>query len=138
MSLEFLVSSADICQSATLLASLAAYIPQWQLLKSSGSSKNISLKSWVLWSLSAGLSWFYAFVQFYAYGTGLALLLTSTLVLALIAYTIHLILKSRGSEAGLFETAARESIERHGFSIEIEVPIYRGSIPAAPVQTEMQ
>ncbi len=95
MSFEVLVSTADLCQSATLFISFSAYLPQWKKLLETRSSKNISLNSWFLWLVSSVLSLFYALVQISVYGTGVVLAVTSIMTTAFLCFTIILVYRFR-------------------------------------------
>lgn len=105
MTYDVLLGLSDFCQSFTVLISLSAYLPQWQQMYKNKSSQNISLSAWIIWSISACLSLFYAVVQLTAHGTAYALVFSSTMSLLFIAATVILIVRYRHMEKG----AAKQS-----------------------------
>ena len=56
--------AADVGEAVTMVVALSAYIPQWITLFRNKSSENISSSTWMIWSFSATLSFFYAVVQY--------------------------------------------------------------------------
>ena len=95
MEMQYLVPVSDFLQSLTVVIALAAYLPQWQTLYRNKSSQNISLKAWVLWTVSGICTWFYAYVQYHTYGTGQMLLITSTLGMFFLFATLALLWRYR-------------------------------------------
>ncbi len=85
------VTVANILQSAVPFISLIAYIPQWRKLIATKSSKDISLRAWLLWALTASFSCFYAIVQFLANGRGVALVFSTATSFVFIVSTVYLI-----------------------------------------------
>jgi uncharacterized protein with PQ loop repeat len=98
MSYQDLIPISNICQSSIVFIGLMAYIPQWITIYRRKSSRNISIYSWVLWSLASVFAVFYAVVQFKVYGTGTALVFTSTASLCFVFVTVVLIYCYRHEE----------------------------------------
>jgi uncharacterized protein with PQ loop repeat len=95
MQIEFISVVADFMQLSVAGLSLVAYIPQWIKLVRSKSSRDISLKAWVLWTVSSVFAVIYALVQLYRYGIGWALLVSSLLSLGFVLVTVILIVHYR-------------------------------------------
>lgn len=91
MTNEFITTTANVLQVSVAFLSLVAYIPQWLKLMRKKSSADISLRSWILWTLSSLFAVFYAVVQLYNFGSGWALIISSVLSLAFVVYTVILI-----------------------------------------------
>ena len=53
---EFVITSANVCQMAVPVIALSAYLPQWVQLVRTRSSRDISLRSWCIWTLSSFLA----------------------------------------------------------------------------------
>lgn len=85
------ITIADVLQSSVPFISLVAYIPQWRKLIATRSSKDISLRAWLLWSLTASFSCFYAIVQYLANGRGVALIFSTATSFTFIVSTVYLI-----------------------------------------------
>jgi hypothetical protein len=67
---EIVVTSANACQMAVPFIALSAYLPQWIQLVRTKSSRDISLRSWCIWTLSSFFGLFYAIVQLRLNGRG--------------------------------------------------------------------
>lgn len=78
MSEAFIVFLADTSQVAVVPICLIAYLPQWVAIVRSGSSRNVSLSSQLLWLISSALASFYAATHFFLTQTGAPLFLAST------------------------------------------------------------
>lgn len=85
------ITIANVLQSSVPFISLIAYIPQWRKLIATKSSKDISLRAWLLWSLTASFSCFYAIVQYLANGRGVALIFSTATSFTFIVSTVYLI-----------------------------------------------
>jgi uncharacterized protein with PQ loop repeat len=88
---EAVITVANVLQSSVPLISLVAYIPQWRKLIATKSSKDISLRAWLLWALTASFSCFYAVVQYLANGRGVALIFSTATSFIFIVSTVYLI-----------------------------------------------
>jgi uncharacterized protein with PQ loop repeat len=89
---DSVVAAASFLQGSIPLLSLTAYLPQWKKIIETKSSKDISLHSWLLWSVSAAITVFYAVVQYRVTGHGTALVLSSAVNLAFVIITVYLLL----------------------------------------------
>jgi uncharacterized protein with PQ loop repeat len=92
---EITIAAADLLQSCVPVLSLTAYVPQWLRLVKNKSSTDMSLRAWILWSVSSSFALFYAVVQYQVTDRGLALVFSSTAALAFILATIFLIFRYR-------------------------------------------
>lgn len=92
---EFVVAAANVCQLAVPVISLSAYLPQWIKLVRTRSSRDISLRSWCLWTVSAAFALFYAVVQLLLNGRGWPLVVSTLLGFFFILFTLVLILRYR-------------------------------------------
>jgi len=92
MESNLLLAIANFLQSCVPLLSLVAYIPQWKKIITTQSSKDISLVSWLIWVIATSFTLFYASIQYYAFGHGLALIFSTALSLLFIAVTIYLMI----------------------------------------------
>jgi uncharacterized protein with PQ loop repeat len=97
---ETVVTVASVLQSSIPILSLSAYIPQWRKLMRTKSSKDISLRAWLLWSLTSSFATFYAIVQYQVNGRGLPLVFSTAASLVFILATVYFILLHRGSRSG--------------------------------------
>ncbi|MEZ5502715.1 MAG: PQ-loop domain-containing transporter [Halioglobus sp.] len=88
---ETVTGTANFLQSCIPLLSLTAYLPQWQKIIRSRSSRDISLRSWLIWSLSSAIAVFYAVVQYHNTGHGSALVFSSTALMVFVFITIYLV-----------------------------------------------
>lgn len=91
---------ANYLQLLVPLISLIAYVPQWSKMVKTRSSKDISLKSWIIWIFSGAISLFYAIELFRYTGKGVPLLITSSASLLFVLVTVYLIAKFRTKEDG--------------------------------------
>jgi len=98
MDISLLLASADIAQTSTIAIALYANVPQWLVILSTKTSKNISLMSWWLWLVGSLLSVFYSIVQNFVFGHSSSLILTSTMNLVCNTITLFLIVKFRKTE----------------------------------------
>lgn len=92
MTNELINAVANLMQVSVAFLSLIAYIPQWVKLVRKKSSNDISLRSWILWTISSVFAVFYAIVQLYNHGSGWALIISSVLSLVFVIYTVVLII----------------------------------------------
>ena len=92
---ETTVMVANVLQSCIPILSLAAYIPQWRKLISGRSSKDISLRAWLMWSVSSGIAVFYAMVQRLLTGHGTALVFSSVANFLFVLITVGLVVRYR-------------------------------------------
>ena len=88
---DFFLLSADFCQTATVLISLTAYLPQWTLLWRTKSSESVSLRAWAVWGLASACTLYYAIVQVAIHGTGWALVISTTCNFLCICFTFGLV-----------------------------------------------
>lgn len=96
MSQDVIILIADLLQGwGVPMLSLVAYIPQWQKLILTKSSADISLKSWLIWTASTSFAVFYALVQYWVNGHGLALVFSSVTGLLFILVTVYLVMLYR-------------------------------------------
>ena len=91
MPADKIVIVANFLQGCSPLLSLFAYIPQWKKIIANRSSKDISLTSWLVWTLSSAIAIFYAIIQYKVTGKGTALIFSSVLVLVFVFITVCLI-----------------------------------------------
>jgi uncharacterized protein with PQ loop repeat len=92
---EFVVTSANLCQTAVPFIAVSAYLPQWIQLVRTKSSRDISLRSWCIWTLSSLFGLFYALVQLLLNGRGWPLVFSTTISLASVLFTVSLVFRYR-------------------------------------------
>lgn len=92
---ELVVTSANLCQTAVPFIALSAYLPQWIQLVRTRSSRDISLRSWCIWTLSSLFSLFYAVIQLRLNGRGWPLVFSTGVGLASVILTVTLVLRYR-------------------------------------------
>jgi len=97
---DSLVAAASFLQGSIPLLSLTAYLPQWKKIVETRSSKDISLRSWLLWSVSAAIAVFYAVAQYQTTGQGTALVFSTTVNLIFVIVTVYLLVVYRKQAAG--------------------------------------
>jgi uncharacterized protein with PQ loop repeat len=98
---DFVVTAANICQTAVPFIALSAYLPQWVKLARTRSSRDISLRSWCIWTLSALCALFYAIVQLILNRRGWPLVFSAGIGLFSVLLTVFLIFRYRpGRPAG--------------------------------------
>ena len=88
---EIVITTANFLQSCIPLLSLSAYIPQWKKLIATKSSKDISLRAWLIWSVSASIAVFYAIIQYQITGKGAALVFSSIAIFSFVVITVYLV-----------------------------------------------
>jgi uncharacterized protein with PQ loop repeat len=88
---DSVVAAASFMQGSIPLLSLSAYLPQWKKIVATKSSKDISLQSWLLWSVSAAIAVFYAVAQYQTTGKGTALVFSSSVNLIFVIVTVYLL-----------------------------------------------
>jgi len=86
---------ADLAQMATIGISLVGYLPQLTLILRRHDTRNVSLATWVMWTVSAALAFFYGIVHYLIDNCCLALTLTSSINLILCLTTSVAILIKR-------------------------------------------
>jgi uncharacterized protein with PQ loop repeat len=91
MPAEKIVIVANFLQGCCPLLSLFAYLPQWKKIIANKSSRDISLTSWLVWTLSSAIAIFYAVIQYQVTSKGTALIFSSVLALAFVFITVCLI-----------------------------------------------
>mgnify|MGYP003526079290 FL=1 len=96
---DSVVAAASFMQGSIPLLSLSAYLPQWKKIIATKSSKDISLRSWLLWSVSAAIAVFYAVAQYQATGQGTALVFSSSVNLIFVVVTVYLLVIYRKRDA---------------------------------------
>jgi uncharacterized protein with PQ loop repeat len=92
---EIVVTSANACQMAVPFIALSAYLPQWIQLIRTQSSRDISLRSWCIWTLSSSFGLFYAIVQLTLNGRGWPLVFSAAISLLSVFLTVALVLRYR-------------------------------------------
>ena len=92
---EFVVIGANVCQSLVPFIAVSAYLPQWGKLRRTRSTEGVSLRSWLMWSLSSLFALFYAVVQLLLTGRGWPLVISSLLSAVFVLATVGLILRAR-------------------------------------------
>ncbi len=96
---DTVVAAASFLQGSIPLLSLSAYLPQWKKIVATKSSKDISLQSWLLWSVSAAIAVFYAVVQYQTTGQGTALVFSSVINLVFVVIPVYLLVIYRKQNA---------------------------------------
>jgi uncharacterized protein with PQ loop repeat len=91
------IAAASFLQGSIPLISLTAYLPQWRKIVATRSSKDISLRSWLLWSISASIAVFYAVAQYQMTGQGTALVFSSAVNLVFVLITVYLLVVYRST-----------------------------------------
>ena len=94
------IAAASFLQGSIPLLSLSAYLPQWRKIVATKSSKDISLHSWLLWSVSAAFAVFYAVAQYQTTGKGTALVFSSSVNLIFVVVTVYLLVIYRKQGSG--------------------------------------
>ena len=89
---DSVVAAASFMQGSIPLLSLSAYLPQWKKIIATKSSKDISLQSWLLWTVSAAIAVFYAVAQYQTTGRGMALLFSTSVNLVFVIVTVYLLI----------------------------------------------
>ncbi len=97
---ESVITSANVCQMAVPVIALSAYLPQWVQLVRTRSSRDISLRSWCIWTLSSFFGLFYAIVQLLLNGRGWPLVLSTAISLVSVLLTVSLVLRYRPGTLG--------------------------------------
>ena len=97
---ESVVTAASFLQGSIPLLSLTAYLPQWKKIVETKSSRDISLPSWLLWSVSAAIAVFYAVIQYQTTGQGIALVFSTMVNLIFVIITVYLLVIYRRQPAG--------------------------------------
>jgi uncharacterized protein with PQ loop repeat len=92
---EFVVTSANLCQTVVPFIALSAYLPQWVQLIRTKSSRDISLRSWCIWIFSSLFSLFYAVIQLILNGRGWPLVFSTGVGLASVILTVTLVIRYR-------------------------------------------
>lgn len=92
---QTIVDSANILQSCIPLLSLTAYLPQWHKIVTTKSSRDISLRAWLIWCFSSSIAVYYAVVQYLANGQGIALVFSSSVLLVFVIVTACLVVNYR-------------------------------------------
>jgi uncharacterized protein with PQ loop repeat len=98
---ETVVHAANVCQIAVPFISLTAYFPQWTKLFRTKSSASISIRSWCVWTVSSAFAVFYAIVQLLLNGRGWPLVLSTSLGLVFVAFTLVLVVRYRDKRMGI-------------------------------------
>jgi len=124
---SIILSVADACQVLTFGIAFLGFIPQWSSILRNKSAKDVSLKSWLIWSICWTLSLFYAWSYFLLAGTGWALALTSSLSSICTFSTLYLIFIYQRKE----KISASESTE-----VRDNSELVRASIQAVSDATE--
>jgi uncharacterized protein with PQ loop repeat len=94
---EAAIAAASFLQGSIPLLSLTAYLPQWRKIVATKSSRDISLQAWLLWSVSAFISVFYAVAQYQTTGQGTALVFSSAVNLVFVLITVYLLVIYRSA-----------------------------------------
>lgn len=88
---EAAIAAASFLQGSIPVLSLTAYLPQWRKIMATKSSRDISLQAWLLWSVSASISVFYAVAQYQLTGQGTALVFSTAVNLVFVLITVYLL-----------------------------------------------
>jgi len=104
---DVVVTSANVCQIAVPFIALSAYLPQWVKLWRTRSSKDISLRSWCLWTVSSSFALFYATVQLLLNGRGWPLIVSSVISLVSVLLTVYLVLRYRARTTATLTSESR-------------------------------
>ncbi len=96
---EIIITSANACQTAVPFIALSAYLPQWIQLVRTKSSRDISLRSWCIWTLSSFFGLFYAIVQLMLNDRGWPLVFSTAISLASVFFTVSLVFRYRSRSA---------------------------------------
>jgi uncharacterized protein with PQ loop repeat len=92
---DSVVAAANFLQGSIPLLSLSAYLPQWKKIVATKSSKDISLRAWLLWSVSAAIAVFYAVAQYQTTGKGTVLVFSTSVNLIFVFVTVYLLINYR-------------------------------------------
>jgi uncharacterized protein with PQ loop repeat len=98
---EFVVTTANTCQMAVPFIALSAYMPQWIKLIHTKSSRDISLRSWCIWTVSTLCALFYAVVQLLLNGRGWPLVISTIMGLFSVLFTVFLTFRYRPKSKAL-------------------------------------
>ncbi|MBM3115733.1 PQ-loop domain-containing transporter [Jeongeupia naejangsanensis] len=82
-------------QISVPLMTLGGYIPQWKKLIRSKSSKDISLRTWLIWMASTLFGTFYAVIQLLINGRGWPLIISTASTFLFVTITVGLVLVYR-------------------------------------------
>lgn len=93
--LDLWMNIANAAQSVVPLISLIAYIPQWRRLLRTRNSHSISLASWATWAVSYTIAVFYSTTLLLVTGRGWPLVVTTTLGLCFVLFTMALVWRFR-------------------------------------------
>jgi uncharacterized protein with PQ loop repeat len=93
MEAGLVVYLADLCQLSAGIIATSAYIPQISKIYRTNTAEGMALSSWIIWLCSSLLALFYAGVQFYIHGTGIPLVITTSVNCLLVGLTVLLLLR---------------------------------------------
>lgn len=96
---ESVVLGANICQSLVPFIAMSAYLPQWGKLWARRATGGVSLRSWLMWSVSSLFALFYAVVQLVLNGRGWPLVASTFISVTFVLVTVGLILRARRGDA---------------------------------------
>ncbi len=77
------------------ICSLCAYVPQWRKLLRTRCSGSISLVSWLLWACSYSIALIYSTTLLLVTGRGWPMVITTSLGLAFVLFTMVLVWRFR-------------------------------------------
>ncbi|QLI81479.1 hypothetical protein HZU75_08035 [Chitinibacter fontanus] len=92
---SLLIHTANIMQMCVPLMSLTGYVPQWRKLIQTRSAVDISLRTWLVWTLSSVFALFYAVIQWEINHQGWPLLISSSATLLCVLTTVALVVRYR-------------------------------------------
>lgn len=96
--LETLLTVAGAAQSCVPICSLCAYVPQWRKLLQTRSSGSISMVSWMIWACSYSIALTYSTILLLVTGRGLPMVITTSLGLCFVLFTLCLVWRFRKRE----------------------------------------
>lgn len=95
----WLLKTANVLQICVPLLSLTGYVPQWRKLIQTRSAADISLRTWLVWTVSSLFALCYALVQWQINQQTWPLLIASSATLLCVLTTVALVLFYRRSTA---------------------------------------
>ena len=123
---EIMLAIAGVLQGSLAVVTIAAVLPQWLKLYRTRSSQDISVLSWLIWTLASLVSLFYATCQVCFLSVGHSLLIATATSVVTNVITLIMILAFRSSAEVKLEPA-RPHLEtkRVNFVYLLEEPLDR-------------
>ncbi|WP_348946538.1 PQ-loop domain-containing transporter [Chitinibacter sp. FCG-7] len=88
----WLLKTANLLQICVPLLSLSAYLPQWKKILRTRSAHDISLRAWLIWTVSSLFALCYAAVQWLINQQTWPLLISSSATVLCVLTTVALVL----------------------------------------------